>query len=284
MPHCSLDLKGMVTGMNELKLLKETTLQSLQAKSLGRTFLWFESLSSTNDYLKEHGHSLPHGTAVSALRQLAGRGRTGRRWEDTAQYGETKSLALSVLLKPPTVYHTPVLPHVCGLAVKKALEQLSGVSSGIKWPNDIVITRSKVCGILCESVIAGDELYVVCGMGVNLLETKEEFTRLGLEHATSVYQESGKRLDLPETAAAILNALEGYYERLLQGGFDALLDEYRAACVTVGADVRVLQNGTEQTGAAVDIAADGTLLVNIDGKLCAIRSGEASVRGLYGYV
>lgn len=270
--------------MNELELLRETALQNLHTKSFGRTFLWFESLSSTNDYLKEHGRSLAHGTAAAALRQLAGRGRSGRRWEDTAQGKDSKSLALSVLLKPPTVYHTPVLPHVCGLAVKKAIAQLAGTSASIKWPNDIVLNRGKVCGILCESVIEGDELFIVCGMGVNLLETKEEFARLGLEHATSIYQESGKRLSLPETAAAILNALEGYYEALLQGGFEAMLAEYRTACVTIGAEVRVLQNGTEQIGTAVDVAADGTLLVNIGGKLCAVRSGEASVRGLYGYV
>ncbi len=262
----------------------QTVLKDLTTKDLGKTFFYFEEVSSTNDYLKENGQGLPHGTAVVALRQFAGKGRTGRKWEDTAEGGAAKSLALSVLLKPPTVYHTPMLPLVCGLAVKKALMTAAGAVGSIKWPNDIVINGRKVCGILCEGAVAGEQVFTVCGIGVNLLETRDDFNKVNLPHATSVYAETGRRCEVLQMAAAVLNALEGYYERFILSGFDGLMEDYREACITLGSEVTVLQDGIQQNGTAVDIAPDGALLVNIEGKLRAIHAGEASVRGLYGYV
>ncbi|MFA9381637.1 MAG: biotin--[acetyl-CoA-carboxylase] ligase [Acetanaerobacterium sp.] len=258
----------------------EQLLDGLHTRWLGRPFAHFEELSSTNDYLKENARALPHGAAVTADHQTAGRGRSGKAWQEGARDG----LALSVLLKPPSVHHTQLLPLVCALAVKSALYRLSIPGAGIKWPNDIVVNGKKVCGILCEGVVSGQEAYAVCGMGINVMQDASTFAARALPFATSLYAESGRRYEIDKVAAAVLDALERYYDRLLDAGFDALCDEYMNSCVTIDKEVRVIQNGAVREGRAVGLARSGALLVTLDGVLTEINAGEASVRGLYGYV
>lgn len=254
--------------------------ENKQTTWLGKEHLHFERLSSTNDYLKQNAAALSHGTVVTADYQTAGKGRSGRVWQDNARAG----LALSVLLRPPSVHHTQLLPLVCALAVKSAIYSLYGVNSGIKWPNDIVLNQKKICGILCEGVLLGQAVYAVCGIGINVLQQKTDFTQYGLDHATSLLVETGTRHSLDDAAAAVMTELERYYDRYIAQGIAALLGEYEAACVTLGREVKVIQNGAERECRAVGLAQNGALLVNFAGVVTEINAGEASVRGLYGYV
>ncbi len=263
----------------------QTSLDGLSTKWLGRPYLCFEELGSTNDYVKENGAGLAHGTAVTARRQTAGKGRLGRQWSDFSEDEMPKSLALSALFKPPSVHHTQGLPFVCALAVSAALSRLAGSNAdiGIKWPNDIVLNGKKVCGILCEGAVRAHP-FAVCGIGMNLTQEAEEFTRLGLPWATSLCAEGFARHEPDEAAALILNALEGYYERLISEGLIPLLREYKTACITLGREVRVIIGGDTREGLAEDMDEAGALLVRTPGGLLTVNAGEASVRGLYGYV
>lgn len=247
---------------------------------LGKDHLHFDRLPSTNDYLKQHAKALSHGTVVTADYQTAGKGRVGRTWQDSAR----KGLAFSVLLRPPSVHHTQLLPLVCALGVKSSLEMLCGVNAQIKWPNDIVLNGKKVCGILCEGVLLGDASYAICGIGLNVLQETQDFASFGLDHATSLLIETGKAYPLKDITAVLMSRLEHYYDRLIAEGFDPLLAQYRQACITLGRDVRVLQNGSEREGRAVGLSPNGALLVDFDGTIVEVNAGEASVRGLYGYV
>lgn len=252
---------------------------------LGACRIELEETPSTNDYVKQNVHTLMHGAVVTANRQTAGKGRLGRAWQSAPGEG----LALSVLLMPPTVYHTQLLPLVCALAVKSAIKTLCGAQAGIKWPNDIVLNGKKICGILCEGVLLGQTAYAVCGMGLNLLQKAEDFEREGLAHAASLLTETGGVYSPRQAVDALLPALERYYDRLLAQGFAPLLEEYRRACITLGRDVRVLSGGTECDGRAVGISASGALLVEFSHGsqppvVREINAGEASVRGLYGYI
>jgi len=91
-------------------------------------------------------------------------------------------------------------------------------------------------------------------------------------------------LSVFDTASYILNEYEILYNKYLLNGFDALREEYKASCITLHRDVKVIYANSTLCGRAVDISSGGELICEVDGKLINIIANEASVRGLYGYV
>lgn len=260
---------------------------------LGGTLLILPEVDSTNRYLKEHGASLPHGTVCCTDRQTAGRGRLGREWA----VPPGQSLALSVLFKPAVLprrgEEASLLPLLCGLAAARALERLTSPGPEpfeIKWPNDIICGGKKIGGILCETRLDETGGYTVAGIGINLLQPREEFLRLGLEHAASVRMCRGTAPDYRKTAAAFIDELEPLWQTWRREGFAPLREEFSRRCVTLGRVVRVYAS-LDQPGAApalegvaVGLDESGRLLIRRDdGRVTAVNAGEVSVRGLYGY-
>lgn len=245
---------------------------------LGKSLEIFDELGSTNTYLKEHADKFPHGAAVIAKRQIQGRGRLGREWQQSG--GE--NLALSVLLHNVDPKILPVLPLIAGVAVTSALNKLCGISTVLKWSNDVLLEGRKLCGILCESRIA-EKSFAVIGIGVNLSGGAEDFERLGLVYATSLKLATDKNYGIFEVAAKICRELEPILENFAKNGFDDIREEYKRRCVTLGREVCVDCNGKKRNGKALDIGADGSLICELDGERVSIHAGEASVRGLYGY-
>lgn len=252
---------------------------ALKTAWLGKSFECFDELASTNTYLREHAAELPHGAAVVAKRQTGGRGRLGRSWQ-----GGDDSLALSVLLHGQGIDGLTLLPFAAGVAVASALEELTGVGFSLKWSNDVLFEDRKICGILCESRISSGGAFAVIGMGVNFAQSREILDGLDLVYATSLQLATGKNFGILPVAYEICNKLEPVLEKLQENGFDAIRETYKKYCSTLGREVRVITGGAEQTGTAVDIAGDGGLVLETGGGLVTIRAGEASVRGLYGYV
>lgn len=254
-------------------------LELLNTKLLGRNFLYFASIHSTNTYLREQGADLPNGTAVVAGHQYAGRGRQGKSWQSSEN-----ALALSVLLKGVPPHLMQMLPILFGLGARRALSLLCGEEVLLKWPNDLLLGEKKIAGLLCEGAGSGEEALAVCGIGVNLLQDAAFFEEAGLPYATSVYLGSGARITPAQAGGAILTAFEAVLREFEEEGFSSLHEEYAACCANLGREVRVLTPQGEQTGLACGIGPDGCLLVKTPGGTLEVRSGEASVRGLYGYV
>ena len=257
-------------------------LPGLSARRFGRFSFFLPQVDSTNLYLKRHAAELPDGAVLRAGVQTAGRGRLGRTWT-----GEGKDLPFSLLIRGEKPQ--PALALLCGIAVAEALEELTGEPFLVKWPNDIICKDKKICGILCESRAAGEGVvFMVCGIGVNLTQTEEELRAACLPHAGSVEMLTGRRLEAGKTVAAVLNRLEPLYDRLSADGFRALGERYARRCVTLGRQVSVTEEGRAAVGRAADVADDGSLLVAFpDGEGETVRpvlAGEASVRGLFGYV
>ena len=268
------------------------------AERIGANLIWLAEVDSTNTYLKDRmdDPALPHGTAVYTDCQTAGKGRRGNRWGGDAPNVMNRpgaSLALSFLLRGTSVEDMGILPLLAAIAVCRGLKELHpSLEFGIKWPNDIICRGKKLCGILCESRItpegAGGAVGAVCGIGVNLTQTQEELDAAGLPHAISLgiaLEGREKGQNAPEPAArAILAAFDRVYGEYRREGFENLLREYKERCVTLGREVRVLRDRETQEGVAVDITPLGELACVIEGKVQVVRSGEASVRGLYGYI
>ena len=252
---------------------------------VGRELRCFEELDSTNNYLKPLPEA-PDGLAVTADSQTAGRGRMDRSFQSPKGQG----IYLSVLLRPRlSPDRLPPVTALAGVAVCAAVERVCGVRPGLKWPNDPVLNGKKLCGILTEMSLeaeTGRVQSLVLGIGINVSQGPEDFSPQVREMATSLGQALGKPVSRPRLTAALLEELDRTYAALLAGDLSAYLSAYRRDCVNLGKTVQLLPfgGGERETAQAVDIDEDFSLVVRgPDGKERTVRSGEVSVRGLYGY-
>ena len=225
------------------------------------------------------------GTVVVANCQTAGRGRMDRSFQSPRD----KGIYLTVLLRPdlPTERLIPVTA-LAGVAVCEAVEQVCGVRPGLKWPNDPVLGNKKLCGILTEMSLeaeTGRLQYLVVGIGVNVLHEAVDFSPEVAEIATSLQMQLGHPVSRPALAAAMIEGLDRLYTALKTGNLSAYLAAYRRDCVNLGKTVQLLGTQGRETVTAVGIDDEFGLVVRAaDGTEKTVRSGEVSVRGMYGYL
>nr|WP_325185627.1 biotin--[acetyl-CoA-carboxylase] ligase [uncultured Oscillibacter sp.] len=253
---------------------------------VGRTLQCFDELDSTNLRAKQLALAgAPDGAVVTADCQTAGRGRMDRSFQSP----RGKGVYLTALLRPdlPPERLLPVTA-MAGVAVCDAVEELCGVRPGLKWPNDPVLGGKKLCGILTELSLEGETgrvQYLVLGIGVNVGQTAGDFTPEVAEMATSLAMALGRSVSRPALAAAEIRALDRLYADLLEGNLAPYLAACRRDCVNLGRTVQLISpDGTRETARALDIDDDFSLVVRGSaGEVKTVRSGEVSVRGMYGY-
>lgn len=244
----------------------------------------FEEIDSTNSYLKREALTgAPHGAVAVANCQSAGRGRMTRSFQSPSGRG----VYLSVLLRPQLF--PSELMGVTGMtavAVCRAVERTAGVRPGIKWTNDLVLGGKKLCGILTEIAVEGETgltQSLVIGAGVNVSHTPEDFGPEVSQMATSLAQE-GYPVSRAALAAAMIEELYRLSEAL-GSDISSWVDAYRRDCVNLGKRVQLLWTDHQTEAEAVDIDGQFGLVVRLpDGSKTTVRTGEVSVRGLYGYV
>lgn len=227
---------------------------------------------STNAALKRTSDSAPHGSVLIAERQSAGRGRMGRSFYSPSGAG----VYLSALLRPSCEAQALMsLTAQTAVAVRRALRSACGVEADVKWVNDLLLGGKKICGILTELSVeaeSGRVEYAVVGVGINCNQTAEDFPPELQAVAGSVFSQTGRRVDRNRLAAALIRELS----QLPIGDWR---EEYRAACVTLGREVFVLQGSERRAATALDVGAQAELQVRWpDGSLGSVNSGEVSVR------
>lgn len=257
----------------------------LHTAVLGRNLVYLDEIDSTNNYCKRMAEQgAEHGLLVIADRQVAGRGRRGRSWETPSG----TSIAMSILLKPRIApERASMLTIVAAMAIADAVKEVAALPVGIKWPNDIVVNKKKLCGILTEMSVELSAInYVVVGMGINVNNTS--FPEEIAETATSLYLEKAERISRSRMIAAAMDAFEHYYELFINTqDLSGFRTAYEAYLVNRDARVRVIAgDGTvEDEGMALGIDDMGRLRIRLDdGSVKAVMAGEVSVRGIYGYV
>lgn len=253
--------------------------QGLKTKTMGQSIYFYEETDTTNNRARELAlEGAPEGTLVVAEKQTAGRGRRGKVWESPLGTGIWMSLVLRPQIMPA---EASVLTLLCGLATAEAIEAETGLSAGIKWPNDILINGKKAVGILTEMDCEMSEVhFVIPGIGINV--NTASFPPEIADIATSLYLECGKTVSRRRLVHKVLGRLEEHYETFLRtASFTAMLEDYRKHCITLGKEVHVL--GREPFFAeALDITPEGELLVRRadNGKEEVVFSGEVSIRGV----
>ena len=244
----------------------------------------FELIDSTNSYLKREAvGGAPGGLVAVANEQTAGRGRSGRSFFSAADCG----IYLSVLLRPHCEpQKTMTLTAHAAVAVCEAISIACGVETEIKWTNDVVLNGRKLCGILTEITLEAETGLVdsvVIGVGVNVNYKPDDFPRDLRTVAGSIFSETGVRVDRARLAAEMILALDRMNEAWIQNP-GAYLDSYRKLCSTTGKEVRVIRGDVVRDAFALEVTDDFALRVRyVDGTEEILKSGEVSVRGLYGY-
>jgi len=248
--------------------------EGLGAKVLGRQeIVFFPETDSTNTRAKELAASgAPEGTLVIAERQTAGRGRKGRAWFSPSGQG----IYLSVILRPRiSPVQAPGITLVAGVAAAEMLmERFPGLDVHIKWPNDILIGRKKVAGILTEIAGDMDEVgFVVSGMGLNV--NARDFPEDISAVATSIALETARSAERAPLVRGFLEAFEHWYNAFLTHGASPVLKRWKSLSRTLGSRVRVDGPGGRITGVAKDMDQNGGLLVEDDqGILHQVFSGD----------
>lgn len=234
----------------------------------------FENLQetgSTNRDLLERAASVDEFHVLATNFQTAGRGRMDRRWE--AEPGS--SVMASILLRPKFADAEGIgwLSLLGALAISKALESF-GVSSKVKWPNDVLIEGKKVSGILAEA--SADLSTVVLGFGINVSQSQSE---LPVETATSLSLATGKQVDRDELLAKVIQNIISLYGDLASSEGNAEAAGLRQALLecsaTVGQQVSVdFPDNSKAFGLAKDIDSAGRLVIQTSSETLSVSAGD----------
>jgi BirA family transcriptional regulator, biotin operon repressor / biotin---[acetyl-CoA-carboxylase] ligase len=236
----------------------------------GRRVHWLGTAASTNDVAARLANlGADEGTTVVAEAQTSGRGRMGRVWFSPPGAG----LYVSIVLKPERD-RAALLTLAAGVALVEGVQASTGLQAEIKWPNDLLVGRRKLAGILAEASAQGTDLdFVVLGFGVNLRPAA--YPSELADRATSIEAEVDRMADRAVILVEILSALAARYADLQQGRFDVILGAWRQYAASLrGSLVEWDSAEGVRRGRAEDIDATGALLVRSEGRTDRLIAGE----------
>jgi BirA family biotin operon repressor/biotin-[acetyl-CoA-carboxylase] ligase len=271
----SISNRGYRLKASPERLIPETILLGLDTDKLVTDIYYYKSVGSTNKKARQLANTeeVEDGTLVIAEEQRKGSGRRGRSWFSPPETG----LWFSLLLKPDFAPEkAPFLTIIASLAVHRALNE-KGFSPNLKWPNDILINKQKVCGILSELSAELDYIkYAVVGIGINV--NQQSFPEEIREIATSLCQLKNDSINRKELLQSILQYFEKYYTKLLEGNEESLLEEWKGKLRILGRCIEITSSGKEYKGKVVDISDKGELILKTnEGDIRSFWAGDTSL-------
>lgn len=214
--------------------------------------LYFETLDSTQSYLKEHFTQLDDKTVVVAGTQTAGRGRFDRRW-----ISQPGGLYFSVLLKPAKTDFLANITQLMALSICQTAEKY-GIAPNLKWPNDVQVSGKKLCGILSEAVAQDGKIACLAlGVGVNIAQ--KDLSHVG-QPAVSL-RELGINIAKEDFLQAVLDLFFQSYQAVVAEGFSVICPAYKERFPFLGKQIAVKNGTSAVTGIAQDLSPRGTLLL-----------------------
>lgn len=231
----------------------------------------YRTVESTNTLAKSAAlGGSAHGTIIAADGQTAGRGRFGKPFYSPSDTG----LYMSVILKPhKSLSDCFFITAAAACAITGSIEDLCGVTAGIKWVNDIFYGGRKICGILTEAMSdfeSGMAEVVIVGIGVNISTAEFPEDIRGVAGSLGVFTERNRLC--AEIAARLLDYTGS-------GDNAALMEEYRRRSLVLGREIVYQQDGNTLTGKALEIDDSGRLIIESSSGRSVLRSGEISIIG-----
>ena len=240
---------------------------------------FLKKVDSTNDYLRQLAQQgAPQGQVVISDYQTKGKGRQGRSFDSPPGAG----VYFSYLFRPNTIpSDTAEITAWSAVAVQNAIRSVCGFEADIKWINDLVVGERKLCGILTELSVeaeSGQIQFVIIGVGINCNESTEDFAPDIQDRATSMFLQTGSRIDRSRLAAKLV----GHFDRMVQDWpdeHDRYLEQYRQWCSTTGRMITVFRGNETETAYAEHVDDHFGLVVRMnDGSIKVLNSGEVSTR------
>jgi BirA family transcriptional regulator, biotin operon repressor / biotin---[acetyl-CoA-carboxylase] ligase len=247
----------------------------LTTRFVGRHIEYRESLDSTNAAaFKLALDGAREGTVVVAEEQTGGRGRLRRRWH--SPYG--KNIYVSVILRP-SLHPTQIYPltFISSLAAVDVLDNL-GVRARLKWPNDVLVEKRKICGTLIELSTEADAVrFVVIGIGLNVNMTGDDLGEDLENIATSLAIETKKHFERDFICGILLGNLEEYYTILLEQGVEAVCRMWEERSRVKGTYIEIRQGEEVYRGISEGIDKDGAMLLSENGRTIRVIAGDATI-------
>lgn len=245
----------------------------LDTEFLGRNFIYCDEVDSTNSVLLTSKDFSQNGTVLLAEFQSKGRGRKEREWVSNSG----QNLTFSILLKEDLNENTINLINFgASLAVAQAIENLFQLDVELKWPNDVLVGKKKIAGILLESTSKGNKINkVVIGIGVNV--NQPNFPGKFEIQPTSIRRE----FKLPVSREKLLSELLNIYESILElvvNDPNKILNDWRERCKMIGEKIKIVEGEKIRTGVFEDIDQNGYLILKVGDKREKIHHGDVSLR------
>ncbi len=243
---------------------------------IGKEIFFYETVGSTNTVAAELAEKTREGAVILADYQQKGRGRLGRLWLSPRGINIYMSIILRPYMEPKD---TTLITLMAAVACALALRSVTGISTTIKWPNDLMVSDRKIGGILTEMKTAREKIIsVVIGIGINVNGDPDSFPEEIRGIATSVKNETGKPFSRERIIAEILNEMNRWYPLIKGTSREALLSEWKHLTSTIGKEVMVIVGQETFSGYAESIDNEGLLLLRLpSGELKSISSGDLTI-------
>ena len=246
------------------KLTQKEVFKGLNLENID--FYILDTVDSTNTFAKEKLLNKDYLVVISE-QQTAGRGRQGKEWYSP----NAGNIYMTIKFKDK---NPAPLSLIIGLLISEAMDSVSGqkINAGLKWPNDLLINKKKICGILIESEMNADEVEFIVGIGINYSLPKKE----------SWWGEIGELADIlprEKLMNSILQNIINYKEN----GYKNWKDAWEKRCMHIGTELKTLSNNQKETDIGIfnGINEEGKMLLQTERTLKIISSGECSIKGIY---
>jgi BirA family biotin operon repressor/biotin-[acetyl-CoA-carboxylase] ligase len=249
----------------------------LAGKFIGRPLYYYPEIGSTNDEAFRLGIAgAPEGTAVIADSQTKGKGRMQRLWHSPPGSNIYTSILLRPNFKPD---QAPQISIAAGVAVAEILSQYCPGQVQLKWPNDVLLNKKKLSGILAQMKTSADGIdFVVLGIGINVNIGYKQLPSEIQSIATSLAIETGREIDRLELIISLYENIAKWYKELAQRGFDAIKEKWLNLAPMIGRQVQVRFCSEGVSGEALGLDDDGSLIIlTVNNETVKVSAGDATI-------
>ena len=246
------------------KLTQKEVFKGLNLENID--FYLLDTVDSTNTFAKEKSLNKDYLVVISE-QQTAGRGRQGKEWYSP----NAGNIYMTIKFRDK---NPAPLSLIIGLLISEAMDSVSGqkINAELKWPNDLLINKKKICGILIESEMNADEVEFIVGIGINYSLPKKE----------SWWGEIGELADILPREKLMNRILQNIID-YKENGYKNWKDAWEKRCMHIGIELQALSNNQKDTdiGIFIGINEEGKMLLQTERGLKIISSGECSIKGIY---